>query len=113
MGMTEQQYWEGSPYLVYSYKKAFKIKRKLENEMAWIQGMYIFDAVIVSLQNVLRKRGQKREMYIDKPFDIFPLTKYEKQQRELEEIQKMQKTFQAMRSAQIARKKKKELKSKK
>ena len=82
MGMSYEQFWNESPSLVLTYRKAFRIKRELENEMAWVQGLYIYDAVAVCLQNVLRKRGQKRESYIEKPIDIFPLTPTEKKRRE-------------------------------
>jgi len=111
MGMTLEQFWDESPYLVLTYRKAFKIKRELENEMAWIQGLYIYDALAVVLQNVCRKRGQKRENYIEKPIDIFPLTPAEKKRREREEMLKTQKTLEQMRAAQVARKKRSEAKS--
>lgn len=111
MGMSYEQFWDESPYLVKTYRKAFRIKRELENEMAWVHGMYIYDAIAVVLQNVLRKRGQKRENYIEKPLDIFPLTPAEQKRREREEILKTQKTLEQMRQNQIARKKKSEAKS--
>lgn len=111
MGMTLEQFWDESPYLVQYYKKAFRLKRELENEMAWIQGLYVYDAIAVVLQNVLRKRGQKRENYIERPLDIFPLTDSEKKQREREEIIKTQKTLERMRQNQIVRKNKLKAKS--
>lgn len=111
MGMSYEQFWNGSPYLVQTYLKAFRYKRELENEMAWLQGAYIFNAVAVCLQNVLRKKGQKRENYIDKPLDIFPLTKAEKKRREREDMLKMQRALEQMQSAQSARKKQSKAKS--
>lgn len=110
MGMTLEQFWDGSPYLVKTYRKAFQIRRELKNEMAWIQGLYVYDAIAVSLQNVLRKRGQKRENYIEKPIDIFPLTSAEKKRREREELIKNQKILEQMRANQQARKKRSEAK---
>lgn len=107
MGMSYEQFWNGSPYLVQTYLKAFRYKRELENEMAWLQGAYIFNAVAVCLQNVLRKKGQKRENYIEKPIDIFPLTKSEKKRREREDMLKMQRALERMMVAQDARKRSK------
>lgn len=104
MGMSYNEYWEASPYLVRYYKEAFQIKRKLENEMAWIQGIYIYDAVAVCLQNVFRDRGQKREHYMESPLDIFPLTDKEKKAREREEMIKMNKQFEQIRAAQARKK---------
>jgi len=111
MGMTLEQFWDGSPYLVLTYRKAFKIKRELDNEMAWLTGMYFYEALSVSLYNILRKRGQKCENYREKPLDIFPLTPAEKKRREREEMLKTQKTLEQMMAAQKARKKKSEAKS--
>ena len=111
MGMSYEQFWDESPYLVLTYRKAFRIRKELENEMAWVQGLYIYDAIAVCLHNVLRKRGQKCDNYIEKPIDIFPLTPTEKKRREREEMIKTQKTLEQMRQNQIARKKKSEAKS--
>lgn len=108
MGMSLREYWDGPHYLTIFYKKAFRLKRELDNEYAWIQGIYFYDAVAVCLQNVLRKRGQKRENYFEKPFDIFPLTKTEKKRREWEETVKMQKALEQIRQQQVKRKSKKQ-----
>lgn len=111
MGMSYEQFWDESPYLVLTYRKAFRIRKELENEMAWVQGLYIYDAIVVCLHNVLRKRGQKCDNYIEKPIDIFPPTPAEKKRREREAILKTQKTLEQMRQNQIARKKRSEAKS--
>ncbi len=111
MGMSYEQFWEQSPYLVQTYLKAFRLKRELENEMAWIQGLYIYDAIAVCFQNVLKKKGQKSEKYLEKPIDIFPLTKREKKRREQQEIANTQKVFEQMVAAQKAKKKKSVAKS--
>ena len=111
MGMSYEQFWDESPYLVLTYRKAFKIKRELDNEMAWLTGLYFYDALAVALQNVLRKRGQKRENYLEKPLDIFPLTPREQKRREREQMLKTQKAMEQMVAAQNARKKRSEAKS--
>ena len=111
MGMSYEQFWDGSPYLVLTYRKAFKIKRELDNEIAWLTGLYFYDALAVALQNVLRKCGQNRENYIEKPLDIFPLTQREKKRREREQMLKTQKAMEQMVAAQNARKKRSEAKS--
>ena len=89
-----------SPYLAVAYRKAFKLKRKLDNEQAWLQGMYFYDAVAVCLNNVLSKRGSEKPQYVERPFDIFPLTEREKKQREMEERAKMQEFLKALQKQQ-------------
>ena len=96
MGMTPEQYWDKDPYLAVAYRKAYRLKRKAENENAWLQGFYFCEALAVSLSNAFKKSGQKAQSYFDKPVDIFPLTPAEKKQREQEEREKMQKAMEEL-----------------
>ena len=104
--MSAEQYWDASPVLAVYYRKAYKLKREVENENAWLQGFYFFYGVSVAISNAIRKRGQKAKKYIEKPIDIFPLTKKEKRVREQQEYIRMQKQFQSLQQMQKARKKK-------
>jgi hypothetical protein len=105
MGMSYEQYWEQSPYLTVAYRKAYRIKRETENEQAWLQGLYVFDAFAVVLANVFSKRGTKKQKYIERPIDIFPLTEREKKRREAEENAKMQAVMESMVRKQRAKRK--------
>jgi len=107
MGMSYEQYWEQSPYLVVAYRKAYRLRRETENEQAWLQGLYVFDAFAVVMANVFAKRGSKRQEYLERPIDIYPLTEREKKRRQAEENAKMQAAMEAM-----ARKQRREKKSK-
>ena len=107
MGMTPTQYWEESPYLAVAYRKAYRLKREAENEQAWLQGLYVFDAFAVCLANVFSKRGAKKQTYIEKPIDIFPITEREKKRREAEDNAKMQAAMEAMVREQRRKKKSK------
>jgi hypothetical protein len=107
MGMTPTQYWEESPYLAVAYRKAYRFKREAENEQAWLQGLYVFDAFAVCLANALSKRGAKKQTYLEKPIDIFPLTEREKKRREDVENAKMQAAMEAMMREQRLKKKSK------
>lgn len=94
--MTPTQYWEESPYLAVAYRKAYRMKRETENEQAWLQGFYVFYAFTVCLANAFAKRGAKKQNYIEKPIELFPLTEREKKRKELEEQQKMQQAMEAI-----------------
>ena len=107
MGMTYEQYWEQSPYLAVAYRRAYRLKREAENEQAWLQGLYVFDAFAVCLANAFAKRGSKKQNYIDKPIDIYPLTESEKKHREAEANAKMQAAMEAMVREQRRKKKSK------
>ena len=105
--MTYEQYWECPPYLAVAYRKAYRLRREAENEQAWLQGLYVFDAFAVCLANAFAKRGAKKQTYIEKPIDIFPLTEREKKRREQAEQAKMQKAMEDMARMQRQRKKQK------
>lgn len=104
MGMTYEQYWDGPPAIAVAYRKAHRLRRELENEQAWLQGMYNYDAFAVVLSNAFRSKGAKRQNYFQKPIDIFPLTEAEKQRREREEMKKMEAAMKAMARKQRANK---------
>lgn len=107
MGMTYEQYWDGSPFLAVTYRKAYNLRRQIDNEQAWLQGLYVFDAFAVCLANAFAKRGAKKQNYIEKPIDILPLTERERKRREAEENAKMQAAMEAMARKQRQRKKQK------
>ena len=105
MGMSYDEFWNAPPHLAVAYRKAYKIKREIANEEAWIQGMYVFDAFAVCLANAFKKSGARIQNYLEKPLDIFPLTEQEKKKREQEEYAKMQAALESMARRQRAQKK--------
>ena len=61
--------------MVRDYSQAYILKRRIENENAWIQGAYMANAMSVCLANSF---GKKKIDYLKKPFDLFPKTEAEK-----------------------------------
>ena len=96
MGMTPTQYWDEDPRLAVAYRKAYRLKRKADNEQAWVQGFYVYDAFAVCLANAFSSKGSKKHNYVEKPIDIMPLTPAEKKQREQEDRAKMQRALENM-----------------
>ncbi len=84
------------------YMDKIKIKKELENQQAWLQGLYFFNAISVSLYNSFgRKEGQPAENYMESPIDFEHMkTKEEierEQQLEMEaRIKERNKQIQAM-----------------
>ena len=105
--MSYEQFWNESPYLAVAYRDAYKLKRQIANEEAWLQGLYIYDAFAVCLANAFAKRGSTKQNYLEKPIDIFPLTEEEKRRREQVEIEKMQTAMRQIRRSQQQKKKQK------
>jgi hypothetical protein len=69
-----------------AYAQAYLLKRKIENENAWIQGAYIANAFASVIASSFGKKSVK---YMDKPMDLFPKTEAEKQTEIREERRKL------------------------
>lgn len=71
-GMSAREFWENDPELIWAYRKSYIDKMKLQQETdnfnAWLNGLYVFNAVSVSLYNGFGK-GQAKS-YISKPYDF-------------------------------------------
>lgn len=106
MGMSYTEFWESPPHLAVAYRNAYRLKREIDNEQAWLQGLYVFDAFAVCLANAFSKRGAKSQTYLEHPIDIFPLTEQEKKRREQKEYAKMQAALESMARKQRSEKKK-------
>ena len=104
--MSYEQYWDESPYLAIAYRKAHRLRMEMDNQKAWLQGLYVYDAFAVCLANAFSKRGAKKKDYIEKPIDIFPLTEKENKKRVKEEYAKIQQVMEAMARKQRQQKKK-------
>ena len=46
IGMTEGQYWNGDPQLVKTYRKKHELQREQTNQEMWLQGLYIYEALL-------------------------------------------------------------------
>lgn len=76
--MTSEEFWRDDPKLFSSYEKAYieREKRKVEtiNYSNWLQGLYIYDGLKKSLNdlsyNVWGKNNPKSETYINEPIDL-------------------------------------------
>ena len=73
IGMSYAEYWEGDPKLTQYYRKAYQIKQEEINNNAWLQGMYIYDAVSTALHNALRGMGKNKppaKDYAKQPYEL-------------------------------------------
>lgn len=93
-GMTYEQFWHGEPWMAKAYKQMHMLKRKQQNEIMWVNGMYQLNALQVALNNAFDKHKIK---YVEKPFDIFPKTEIEKEQEKIEERRKLVKWLNMLR----------------
>lgn len=97
-GMTYEQYWDGDNDLPKYYREKHKIERKRKNYDAWIQGAYIYEALLACapVLNALAK-DKKPMPYRDAPL---PLTEEESKQEKIRLQEKqIQKNVDAMQKA--------------
>ena len=89
IGMTADEFWYASPLLATAYRESHKLKQRMRNEYAWLQGLYVFSAVNTAVGNTFGGKGAKRLEYFKQPIDIGLETESEKEtkaQREREKI---------------------------
>lgn len=77
-GMTYEQYWEHDPWLFASYRKAHELQNKQRNQEMWMQGLYVYEALAVVLNNAFRGKSGKEMHYLKEPI---PLTEEEVKER--------------------------------
>lgn len=82
--MTESQFWDGSPSLCVEYHKAEKMRQRRKNSEMWMQGMYIYNAILCAspILHAFAKAGTKPRPYDSHPF---PLSKREAEEYEQQE----------------------------
>lgn len=86
MGMTYEQFWDGEPKMAAAYRRADQLRRKRENELLWLEGMYTAEALASTVGNMFSK-GHKHKY----PAEPFPVTEDEaKERREREQKAKME-----------------------
>ena len=70
MGMTCEQFWDQDCQLVVPYRRAYRIRQEQENRFAWLQGMYIYEALcdVAPVLHAFAKQGTKVRPYSEKPY---------------------------------------------
>ena len=72
MGMTYDQFWNGPNEMCAAVRKAYKLRREMENEKAWIQGLYVYDAICAVAPVLIPfSKAKKPEPYAREPFDFY------------------------------------------
>lgn len=73
MGMSYDEYWNGDPMAMRDYRKAYKIKTKNDNFLLWLQGMYIYEAIIdIAPILIPFAKNPKLQPYPKQPYDLYP-----------------------------------------
>ena len=78
IGVPYEEYWYGDYTKLKYYLRRFETQQKMQNEQAWLSGIYTYAAVATALGNAFRKKGDKAQDYLEKPLQIYPKTEEEK-----------------------------------
>lgn len=72
IGMSEEQYWDKDCTLVKYYRQADGLRKERLNSEAWLQGMYIYDAIarLTPILHAFAKKGTKAQPYVSEPYPI-------------------------------------------
>ena len=90
IGMSYAEYWEGDPSLARYYRKAYRIKQDEINNNAWLQGLYVYDAVSTALHNAFRGMGKQKppvKDYAKQPYDLHNKVKSEAEKAKEVEVE--------------------------
>lgn len=108
IGMTYEEFWYKDVSLVKMYRKADELRLKRQNQAAWLQGMYIYEALCDAspLFRFTMKGKIKAEPYVKEPY---PITEDEVREREERQArikeERMKAQFEQFVQGMIARKK--------
>lgn len=73
IGMSYDEFWYGDCWVASYYREAWKLKKQQLNEQFWLQGVYIYEALIdvAPILHAFTKKGTKPLPYPDKPYDLY------------------------------------------
>ena len=87
--MPASDFWYGDPWLAAGYRRANELTRQRKSEEMWLQGKYFFDALNAVFANVLSKKGQPHQKYLEEPYRLIPYTEEEMEARAEKERKKL------------------------
>lgn len=104
IGMTYDEYWEGSADRVIYYRKAYILSQKRKNDIAWLNGRYVYDALSAVVPALRGLSKEPINPYKDEPY---PYTKEDveeyKRREMIEKAQKFREYAEARNAERRAR----------
>lgn len=71
IGIDEKTFWTLNPRRIKPYQEAYRMRKQEENSMAYIQARYFLDALMATVGNMFKGKGQKAYEFPDKPYELF------------------------------------------
>lgn len=85
--MPYNLYWRGDCTAVIAYRRAYEIKRRVEERDLWRQGLYVYEAVLDAspILRAFAKAGTKPLPYPEEPYPVTQKDMEEKQERKIKQ----------------------------
>jgi hypothetical protein len=92
IGMTYDEFWNQDVSMVGAYRKADELKRRRHNEVLWMQGMYVREALLSTVGNMFAAKGSTP---IEYPAEPYPVTLEQVNEKKALEHKRMEERMKA------------------
>lgn len=70
-GMTPDDYWNGDVTWVIGYRKVIERRRAWQNQMLWLQGLYVYSAINAIMPALsIKSKATNIEPYLEEPIPL-------------------------------------------
>lgn len=101
--MSVKEFWDEEPNLLWAYRKSYMDEKNVQSELAnynaWLNGLYVFDAINTSLYNNFGRKGQEPKHYIEKPYDFNKSKEDIEKERQIENEENIKQALMRMKKA--------------
>lgn len=91
IGMTYDEFWNQDVTMVRAFRKADELKRQRQNEVLWMQGLYVREALLSTVGNMFSGKGATPIEYPKEPYPITAVQVEEKKEREQKSMEERMK----------------------
>ena len=100
IGMTYDEFWNQDVAMVRAFRKADELSRRRQNEVLWMQGLYIREALLSTVGNMFAGKGATP---IEYPTEPYPVTLEQIEEKKELERKRMEERMKADMMAMAAR----------
>jgi hypothetical protein len=105
IGMSYDEFWNQDVALVRAYRQADDLRRQRQNEMLWMQGVYMRDALLCTVGNMFSGSSATPIEYPKEPYPVTATQLAEKKEAERRNMEeRMKADLMAMAARMIKQK---------
>lgn len=100
IGMTYDEFWNQDVAMARAFRKADELNRRRQNQILWMQGVYIREALLSTVGNMFSGKGATP---IEYPHEPYPITEEQIKEKEERDRKNMEERIKADMLAIAAR----------